>query len=361
MPARAAKLRADDPPDALAPARALIAGGARFRRVRPLFAGMNDAFACYAAAQQELYAAAHGCCVACGGGREVGGVEITWRMVARRAGDWVMVVVGALSHFAHDDVPYRRFRTRHALCDACLRRWRRGRIGWVALFCVGVLFLSAGGVAAVMGLILGYGGTWKPSERPIVILTGWAGLASVALGLWLAQWSLARQAPRALRHIGSWPIQLESLEPMPWDESQPDWILLTDKPLPVADAIAGAYAEAAGGVDAFLGTTRAENNDDGQDLLALDYEAYAEMAVQQMHDLARGARQRWPIERLAILHRLGRVAVAQPSVAIVVSCPHRAEAFEACRWIIDTLKKDVAIWKKEVWADGSGTWVHPEK
>jgi molybdopterin synthase catalytic subunit len=159
----------------------------------------------------------------------------------------------------------------------------------------------------------------------------------------------------------AWAIQLESVETlMPWDESQPDWILLTGKPLPVQTAIEGACADDVGGVDIFLGTTRWEDNDQGQDLLALDYEAYPEMAVKQMHDLARRAREQWPIKRLAILHRVGRVEIAQPSVAIVVSCGHRAEAFEACRWIIDSLKKDVAIWKKEVWADGSGTWVHPD-
>ena len=60
--------------------------------------------------------------------------------------------------------------------------------------------------------------------------------------------------------------------------------------------------------------------------------------------------------RLALLHRVGRVAVGQPSVLIAVSTPHRAEAFDACRWLIDTLKAEVAIWKKEVWDDGSTTW-----
>src|SRR5687767_10806162 len=114
---------------------------------------------------------------------------------------------------------------------------------------------------------------------------------------------------------------------MDWAESQPDWILLTGDQLPVAKAIEGAYSDRAGGVDVFLGTTRWENNDQGHDLLALDYEAYEEMAVKQMHELAAEARKRWPIERLAILHRVGRVAVAEPSVAIVVSCPHRGEAF----------------------------------
>ena len=134
---------------------------------------------------------------------------------------------------------------------------------------------------------------------------------------------------------------------------------LQSEPLDVAAAVAHVYDGAAGGVTVFLGTTRVERNDAGQDLLALDYEAYDAMARKQLDDLAAEASRRWPIAKLAILHRLGRVAVAEPSVLIAVACPHRGESFEASRWIIDTLKKDVAIWKKEVWADGSGTWVHP--
>ncbi len=116
----------------------------------------------------------------------------------------------------------------------------------------------------------------------------------------------------------------------------------------------------AGGVSVFLGTTRAERNDDGRELVALDYEAYTDMATRQLRDLAAEARRRWPIAKLAVVHHVGRVDIGRPSVVIAVSSPHRAEAFEACRWIIDTLKKDVAIWKKEVWADGTGTWVHPQ-
>ena len=92
-------------------------------------------------------------------------------------------------------------------------------------------------------------------------------------------------------------------------------------------------------------------------LLALDYEAYPEMALGRMQQLAQTARQKWPILRIVMHHRIGRVPISEPSVAIAVSCPHRAEAFEACRWLIDQLKIDVPIWKKEIWADGSGTWV----
>lgn len=118
---------------------------------------------------------------------------------------------------------------------------------------------------------------------------------------------------------------------------------------------------AAGGIDVFLGTTRGERNADGRDLVALDYEAYPEMALSQMRDLAARARQRWPVAKLAVVHRVGRVPVGEASVLIAVSCPHRAEAFDACRWLIDTLKAEVPIWKKEIWSDGSGRWVEGVK
>src|SRR5260370_242454 len=102
----------------------------------------------------------------------------------------------------------------------------------------------------------------------------------------------------------------------------PDLIRLTRDPLPVAEAIAPVSDASAGGIAVFLGTTRAETNAAGQALAALDYEAYEAMAVQQLGDLAKRARQRWPILRLALLHRTGRVAVAEPSVVIAVACPH---------------------------------------
>jgi molybdopterin synthase catalytic subunit len=138
-----------------------------------------------------------------------------------------------------------------------------------------------------------------------------------------------------------------------------DWIGLMSADLNVSTLVKLVTDGRAGGIDVFLGTTRAETSADGRELVALDYEAYEEMAGRQLQDLARRAREQWPIVKLALLHRVGRVAIGEPSVIIAVSTPHRADAFAACRWVIDALKKDVAIWKKEVWADGSGTWVHP--
>ena len=136
-----------------------------------------------------------------------------------------------------------------------------------------------------------------------------------------------------------------------------DWIELSAAPLSTADAVRFVTSAAAGGISSFLGTTRQETSADGRELIALDYEAYAEMAIEQMRALAARARERWPIVALALLHRTGRVALGEPSVVIAVASPHRAEAFDACRWLIDTLKSEVAVWKKEVWSDGSTTWV----
>lgn len=139
-----------------------------------------------------------------------------------------------------------------------------------------------------------------------------------------------------------------------------DWLDILETPLDFAAITASVSHPSAGGVAVFLGVTRAETRADGVGLVALDYEAYGEMARGQLKDLARRARERWPaISRLAVLHRTGRVAIEQASVVIAVSSPHRAEAFEACRWLIDTLKAEVAVWKKEVWGDGRGTWVDP--
>jgi molybdopterin synthase catalytic subunit len=138
-----------------------------------------------------------------------------------------------------------------------------------------------------------------------------------------------------------------------------DWITLTVEPLDTAAAVAFVTDGRAGGIDVFLGTTRAETSADGRELVALDYEAYEQMAGEQLRDLVRRARAQWPIVKLVLLHRTGWVAVGEPSVLIAVSTPHRGESFAACRWLIDTLKKDAAIWKKEVWVDGTGTWVHP--
>ena len=138
-----------------------------------------------------------------------------------------------------------------------------------------------------------------------------------------------------------------------------DWLDLPNSPLDVAQATAFVTSPQAGGINIFLGTTRAETSSNGQALIALAYQAYESMARRQLQDLASRSREKWPVIKLAILHRLGRVPLGEPSVLIAVSTPHRAEAFEVCRWIIDHLKKEVTIWKQEVWGDGQTSWIHP--
>src|SRR5262249_51826335 len=127
--------------------------------------------------------------------------------------------------------------------------------------------------------------------------------------------------------------------------------------LPADRAIAYVSDPSAGGIDLFLGTTRAETRSDGRELVALDYEAYPEMAIARMQQLAQDARNQWPIVKIALLHRIGPAKLAEPSVVIAVSTPHRAESFAACKYLIDQLKVDVPIWKKEVWEDGAESWV----
>jgi molybdopterin synthase catalytic subunit len=139
--------------------------------------------------------------------------------------------------------------------------------------------------------------------------------------------------------------------------SESDIIELQSTPLDVSGVVDAVGAGDSGAIAVFVGTTRRDTSAAGRELVALDYEAYREMAEDQMHRLAEEARQQWRIERIVLLHRTGVVKVGQPSVLIAVSTPHRAEAFEACRFLIDRLKAQATIWKKEIWGDGSTSWV----
>jgi molybdopterin synthase catalytic subunit len=113
----------------------------------------------------------------------------------------------------------------------------------------------------------------------------------------------------------------------------------------------------AGAVCTFLGTVRELTGD--RRTSSLDYEAYPAMAGAKLAELEAEARRRWPVLDAAIVHRVGHLDPGEVSVVVAVSCPHRDDAFAACRWLIDTLKAVVPIWKKETWADGSEEWVHP--
>jgi molybdopterin synthase catalytic subunit len=113
-----------------------------------------------------------------------------------------------------------------------------------------------------------------------------------------------------------------------------------------------------GAVCLFLGTVRDLTGDQITEFL--DYDAYPPMAEKKLAEIEAEVRTRWPVGDVALVHRLGRLAVGEVSVAVAVSCPHRAQAFEAGRYAIDALKELVPIWKKENAPDGRGDWVHPE-
>jgi len=129
-------------------------------------------------------------------------------------------------------------------------------------------------------------------------------------------------------------------------------------PIDVAALLAAVGSDADGAVASFVGIVRNENA--GHRVLFLEYEAYAGMAEREMEAIATEARDRFGVSRVAVVHRVGRLEVGEASVAIAVAAPHRAAALEACRFVIDTLKRTVPIWKREhveggaVWIEGGG-------
>ena len=131
-----------------------------------------------------------------------------------------------------------------------------------------------------------------------------------------------------------------------------DWVSLGGAPLPIAEATTWATTPGSGAVVVFLGVVR-DHSDDRDGVTALTYEAYDAVASARMGEIVAETRRRWPaVSRVALLHRLGHLALSEASVAVVVSSPHRADAFEAARFAIDTLKETVPIWKREHWAGG---------
>lgn len=142
------------------------------------------------------------------------------------------------------------------------------------------------------------------------------------------------------------------------DGWKPFMVQLTPHQIDVAHVLASVQSNDAGAVVLFLGTTRASTRQRPTE--SLDYECYTAMAESQLNALEQQARQRWPdVIGVRIVHRLGHLAIGETSVAIAVSSPHRAAAFDAGRWLIDTIKQVVPIWKRENWTDGTSQWVHP--
>jgi len=120
-------------------------------------------------------------------------------------------------------------------------------------------------------------------------------------------------------------------------------VSLTLNPIDIRSVVDGVTAPESGGIDVFVGTTR--NHAGGEP-----------MAIAMMERLEAEARRRWTVNRIAIVHRLGKVPVGEASVVIAVSSAHRNEAFEVCRFLIDSLKKEVPIWKREHFTDGTVEW-----
>jgi molybdopterin synthase catalytic subunit len=129
---------------------------------------------------------------------------------------------------------------------------------------------------------------------------------------------------------------------------------VTDKPINLQELVDFVTDPEAGAVATFIGTTR--NNNEGRKVIALDYEAYPEMAEKELARLGREASQKWQICRMAIVHRLGPVQITEPSVIIAVSAAHREAAFAACRFAIEEIKRTVPIWKKEMY-EGGEIWI----
>lgn len=133
---------------------------------------------------------------------------------------------------------------------------------------------------------------------------------------------------------------------------------LVEAPIRAEALLEGVRSDADGGLALFVGVVRDENA--GRRVLFLEYEAYGPMAVAEMEKIEAEAVSKFGVSKVAIVHRVGRLEIGEASVAIAVASPHRAEALEACRWAIDTLKQTVPIWKKEhfeggaVWIEGCG-------
>jgi molybdopterin synthase catalytic subunit len=135
-----------------------------------------------------------------------------------------------------------------------------------------------------------------------------------------------------------------------------DSFSITFAPLSMTEVYALADDAANGAVVVMSGTVR--NQTDGKPVVALEYQAYEPMVMRVFEAIATDIRKRWPaVNRVVIHHRTGRLQIGEISVLVAVGCPHRSEAFEACKYAIDTLKHNAPIWKKEHWADGSSSWV----
>lgn len=135
-------------------------------------------------------------------------------------------------------------------------------------------------------------------------------------------------------------------------------VRVTGDTLDPAEAISAVTARDAGAIEVFLGVVRDNNLDRAVGHLV--YDAYPEMAEKEMRGIAEDAVERFGLKGCAVLHRTGRLEIGETSLLVAISSAHRAEAFEAGRWVVDEIKKRVPVWKKEVWADGEAWIEGPE-
>ena len=127
---------------------------------------------------------------------------------------------------------------------------------------------------------------------------------------------------------------------------------ITRHPLEIDDLLAEVQSAERGGTCVFIGTVRTDG-----DVTSIDYSAYESMAIDESERILGDARVQWPAARVMLQHRLGVIPAGEASIAIAAAAPHRDEAFAACRYVIEEVKKRLPVWKKELSADGSGAWV----
>jgi molybdopterin synthase catalytic subunit len=135
-------------------------------------------------------------------------------------------------------------------------------------------------------------------------------------------------------------------------------ISIVEKPIDSAAVLASVSDPDCGANVLFVGTTRRMTGQ--RETTRLEYECYRAMAVTKMEALATQASEKWPVARTSIVHRVGVVDIGEASIAVAVSSAHRSAAFEAATWLLERLKQEVPVWKREIWADGQEEWIHPD-
>ena len=151
--------------------------------------------------------------------------------------------------------------------------------------------------------------------------------------------------------------ELAFFPPVSGGEQNDHWIQIVRTPIYIEQLVNQLRRPEDGAAVVFDGIVR--NHSQGRETLYLEYEGYEPMALKKMKEIEETARNRWSVNRIGIVHRLGRLEIGDASVVIVVTSAHRKDAFQACQYVIDTLKKTVPIWKKEFFADGE-IWVEGE-